>query len=62
MANKIFCKCNHVPPKGNFIINNDYQQTWGIDFIGFYDEDGILISFDEIEYLWYFSNIKDSHK
>ncbi len=60
VLNNNLCKCHHVPPHGSFYVGKKYRWTWGIDCIGFYDDDGKLVSFNEIEYLWYFSNIKDS--
>lgn len=54
------CKCHHVPPNGNFEIGKEYQRKIGLDCAAFIDEDGKIIIFNEIEYLWYFSNTKDS--
>lgn len=51
---------HHLPPNVNFEIGKKYQWTIGIDFMVFTDEDGKRITFNESEYLWYFSNIKDS--
>lgn len=62
MATDFYCKCHHAPPEGNFIVGREYREACCLDCAGFYDEDGKVFIFNEIEYLWYFSNVKDSRK
>lgn len=53
-------KCHHTPPDGDFLIGNTYEYTHIIDAINVYDEKGEKYSFNDIVFLWYFTNPKDS--
>lgn len=49
-------KCYHLPEKGNFILGKSYDCSYIIDGIAVKDEDKEIITFSEINWLWYFKN------
>ena len=54
-----YCRCHHIYHEGSFQIGKEYAWTFVIDGINVIDDNGNVISFDEISFLWYFTKLKN---
>lgn len=51
------CRCNNLPPEGNFIKGKEYEWDYIIDATYIIDDNGEQVVFDDIKFYWYFTKI-----